>query len=164
MSRSSSKDVLPRRCTTHAPTFEMAGPVYTDLSTAIPDVVLPRELDDPLRKATSPLQTNTAIVTVTSPTNRSARQFPGAAPGRWRFPAPRGPSGRRSPVVRSERYTELRFIPLTPDHAPVPRPLPPHPFRTGRRHEISPAIVTVTNLKADPPPVKNPAAELRGGC
>ena len=53
---------------------------------------------------------------------------------------------------------------IAPDQTTVPGPFPPHPFRTGRRHEISPAIVTVTNLKADPPPVKNPAAELRGGC
>ena len=83
---------------------EMAGPVYTDLSTAIPDVVLPGELDDPHRKATSPLQTNTAIVTVTSLTNRSAPRFPEAVPGQWRCPAHRGPSGRRSPVVRSARY------------------------------------------------------------
>ena len=33
--------------------------------------------------------------------------------------------------------TELGFITFTPDHAAIPRPLPPHPFRTGRCHEFT---------------------------
>jgi len=85
------------------------------LSTTIPDVVLPGELDDPHRKATRPLQANTSIVTVTYPTNRSPPRFPGAAPGQWRFPALAGLLAGYRQLFDQGGITELRFIALTPD-------------------------------------------------
>ena len=74
------------------------------LSTAIPNVVLPGELDDPHRKASRQLQTNISTVTVTYLTSQFALRFPGATPGQWRFPVPRGPSSRLSPIVQLGRY------------------------------------------------------------
>jgi len=63
------------------------------LSTSIPDVVLPGELDDPHRKATRPLQANTSIVT----DGMDASTYTGPAAGSFRRESSLEPDGIKVP-------------------------------------------------------------------